>query len=221
LYQKRIPVFIATLLVTAASTTTLCGLTRPAADTPEHPVIIIDTYEPAPIIPNPPTEAPAPIPYEPEQVLIPEPEPEPMPQPEPEKVFRYYDHIPFEYELQELVWMACEETGCPYELALSVIFDETRYQNINGDNGNSIGYMQIQPRWNYDRMERLGVTDLSDPLSNFRVGCDLLSELIEKYDSVETALTCYNTGSPGKSRYADKVLAYMNETFFTEEAENG
>ena len=127
--------------------------------------------------------------------------------------FRYYDHINFEYELQELLWAACEETGCPYELALAVVFRESSYRNTTGDSGNSVGYMQIQPKWHQERMEKLGVTDLSDPLSNFRVGCDLLAELIEKYGSVESALTCYNTGSPGTSGYADRVLAYMNETF--------
>lgn len=130
---------------------------------------------------------------------------------EPE--FRYYDHIDFEYEMQELLWQACEEMGCPYELALAVIFRESSYRNVNGDNGSSIGYMQIQPRWNQARMERLGVSDLSDPLSNFRVGCDLLSELIEKYGSYASALTCYNTGKPGTSKYADRVLSYMDETF--------
>lgn len=136
-----------------------------------------------------------------------------------EPVVRYYDHIDFEYEMQELLWQACEETGCPYELALAVIFRESSYRNVNGDNGNSIGYMQVQPRWHQARMERLGVTDLSDPLSNFRVGCDLLSELIEKYSSYESALTCYNTGSPGTSGYANRVLSYMNETFPEAEGE--
>lgn len=124
-----------------------------------------------------------------------------------------YDNIPFEEDMQELLWDACEETGCPYELALSVIWHESRFQNVNGDGGNSIGYMQVQPRWHQERMERLGVTDLSDPSSNFRVGCDLLSELIEKYGSTEDALTCYNTGSPGTSKYATRVMKYMDETF--------
>ena len=62
-------------------------------------------------------------------------------------------------------------------------------------------------------MERLGVVDLSDPLSNFRVGCDFLAELIDRYGDEEMALTCYNTGSPGKSSYATRVIEYMTETF--------
>lgn len=129
-----------------------------------------------------------------------------------EEQARVYANISLDEELQLLVWQACEETGCPYELALSVIYCESSYRNVNGDGGNSIGYMQIQPRWHQARMEKLGVTDLSDPLSNFRVGCDLLAELLDKH-SVEDALSVYNTGGTGHRKYANKVLGYMEETF--------
>ncbi len=203
--NRRLQHIIAALLFLAFVTMALCGLSNPDEDfEPEIPTISgSNTYETIP---------PTHIPYETTLVSDPITETES----EPEETFRYYDHIPFEYELQGLVWAACEETGCPYELALAVIFRESTYRNVNGDSGNSIGYMQIQPRWHQERMNRLGVTDLSDPLSNFRVGCDLLAELIEKYGSVEFALTCYNTGSPGTSGYANRVLAYMNETFLVE-----
>ena len=70
--------------------------------------------------------------------------------------------------------------------------------------------MQIQPRWHEERMERLGVTDLSDPYSNFRVGCDFLAELLSKY-TLEEALTAYNSGKAGKSEYATSVMEYMEE----------
>lgn len=212
--NRRVPHIIATLIFLAFVTVVLCGLSNPAADAEPEPSVpvISDTHDTVPLTVDPTVIPSIYITY---QTL---PVPEEMP--EPEETFRYYDHITLEYELQELLWAACEETGCPYELALAVIFQESTYRNVNGDNGNSIGYMQVQPRWHQERMERLGVTDLSDPLSNFRVGCDLLAELIEKYGSVEYALTCYNTGSPGTSKYANRVLAYMNETFFSQEVEN-
>ena len=185
----------------------MCSLSCPAVSPePELPVVINKYETPLPL---PPIQLPCEI----------VPFPTVTPEPDLEEWFRYYDHIPFEYEMQKLVWEACEETGCSYELALAVISRESTYKNVNGDNGDSIGYMQIQPRWHYERMERLGVTDLTDTLSNFRVGCDLLTELIDKYGSVESALTCYNTGRPGTSNYANGVLAYMNETFFADKAE--
>lgn len=117
----------------------------------------------------------------------------------------YRDDIDFDYDLQDLLWDACEQTGLEYELALAVIHQETRFQNIMGDGGNSYGYMQIQPRWHYARMEKWNVTDLNDPFSNFIVGCDLLSELIDKY-GMENALTRYNTGHSGQSAYATAVM---------------
>lgn len=215
--RRRFPYIIVILLFLTFVIVVLCGLSNSDTDAESEPPIptLSDTYETVSLKPEPVIVSSAPTPYE--TMLVSKLTPEPK----PEEKFRYYDHISLEYELQELLWAACEETGCPYELALAVIFRESTYRNVNGDNGNSIGYMQIQPRWNQERMERLGVTDLSDPLSNFRVGCDLLAELIEKYDSVESALTCYNTGSPGTSGYANRVLSYMNETFFAEEVDDG
>lgn len=118
--------------------------------------------------------------------------------------------VPLDSDTQALLHAACEEAGITYELALAVIRKETEFQNVMGDNGNSYGYMQIQPRWHKDRMERLGVTDLTDPYSNFRVGCDFLAELLSKY-TLEEALTAYNSGKPGKSEYATSVMNYMDE----------
>lgn len=122
----------------------------------------------------------------------------------------FRDDIPLDYDTQAFLRSACEESGVEYELALAVIRKETEYRNIAGDGGDSVGYMQVQEKWHGERMERLGVTDLSDPYSNFRVGCDYLAELLDKYP-LEEALTAYNRGTPGKSQYAQTVLRYMEE----------
>jgi hypothetical protein len=120
----------------------------------------------------------------------------------------FREDVPLDGDTQAFLRAACEETGIPYELALAVIRQETEFRNVVGDDGRSVGYMQVQRRWHEDRMARLGVTDLTDPYSNFRVGCDYLAELLGKY-SLEEALTAYNSGKPGKSTYASNVLAYM------------
>ena len=122
--------------------------------------------------------------------------------------FRY--DVPLDVETQAFLRAACDESGVPYELALAVIRKESTFQNIIGDSGDSVGYMQIQPRWHKERMERLGATDLRDPFSNFRVGCDYLAELLERYP-LEDALTAYNSGSPGNSDYAKDVISYMED----------
>lgn len=120
----------------------------------------------------------------------------------------FREDVPLDGDTQALLRAACEETGIPYELALAVIRQETEFRNVTGDDGRSVGYMQVQRRWHEDRMARLGVTDLTDPYGNFRVGCDYLAELLGKY-TLEEALTAYNSGKPGKSTYASNILAYM------------
>lgn len=197
----------------------------PAVETEEP------TVEPTPVATATPAPTPTPTPT-PVPTPIPTPEPTPVPVVEPviETVETpiaitlefnpVRDDIPLNAETQRLLYQACTETGVQYELALAVVRQETSFRNINGDNGNSIGYMQVQPRWHGDRMERLGVTDLTDPYSNFLVGCDYLAEVIGKDKGVEWALMAYNGGQSyanklakaGKvSKYATNVLDFMNK----------
>lgn len=163
---------------------------------------------------------------EPTPVVTVAPTPEPTATPTPEHIVMTIEFdpvredIPLAAETQKLLYTACTETGVQYELALAVVRQETGFRNITGDGGDSIGYMQVQPRWHSDRMERLGVTNLADPYSNFLVGCDYLAEMIGKEKGVEWALMAYNGGpsyannmaEDGKvSKYASDVLGYMNE----------
>lgn len=73
-----------------------------------------------------------------------------------------------------------------------------------GDNGGSIGIMQINVKWHTGRMEALGVTDLTDPVQCAIVGIDYLRELESRYGfepESETLLMAYNMG-PGGARAA-------------------
>lgn len=120
----------------------------------------------------------------------------------------YIADMPLEPELQQALWDACCEFGIDYTLALAVIEQETRFQNLIGDDGNAIGYFQVQPQWWGELMEEIGVDDLTDPKQNFRAGCAILRELLLRYDgSVTDALTAYNSGHPGQSAYAEAVMA--------------
>lgn len=79
--------------------------------------------------------------------------------------------------------------------------------SAEGDNGQSVGLMQIQERWHKDRMKRLGVNDLYDPEQNITVGCDILSELLNKYGNYKDALSAYNSGNTHDGRqYAERIL---------------
>lgn len=66
--------------------------------------------------------------------------------------------------------------------------------SVVGDNGASIGLMQIQPRWSKERMKRLGVEDLREPKDCVKVAVDILLEYKEKDSDLYFVLMAYNGG---------------------------
>ena len=121
------------------------------------------------------------------------------------------DDIPLDYATQMLLYGACLEFEVPYELALAVIEQETNFRNVTGDDGASVGFMQIQERWWSGLMEEIGASDLTDPEDNFRTGCAIIRKLMDKHGSVEDALTAYNRGKPGQSKYSRDVMERMQK----------
>lgn len=111
-----------------------------------------------------------------------------------EPIRKYYD-IPLTENLQEHIFLTCEDYGVEPEIIFSIIETESNYEaSTVGDNGESFGLMQIQPRWNKERMERLKCDDLLDPYQNVRVGIDLISEYNEYGKPLEFVLMAYNGG---------------------------
>lgn len=120
------------------------------------------------------------------------------------------DDLPLDYETQMLLYGACLEFQVDYDLALAVIEQETGYRNLTGDGGDSQGYMQIQRKWWKDLMDEIGAQDLNEPKDNFRTGCAIIRQLMDRYGNVEDALTAYNSGRPGSSSYSRSVMERMN-----------
>ncbi len=117
--------------------------------------------------------------------------------PKPQKVetIQIYN-VPLEPELQEHINNLCDSYGVGMPLVLAIIGQESNYNaHAVGDNGNSLGLMQIQPQYHQARMDRLGMTDLLDPHQNVTVGIDLLAELIGENNGTEWAVTAYNAGA--------------------------
>lgn len=122
------------------------------------------------------------------------------------------DDIPMSYELQAMLYGACLEADVDFELALAVIEQETNFRNVKGDSGRAYGFFQIWPTWHADRMAELGVTNLMDPESNFRVGCNFLGECIEKY-GLEKGLGYYNSGKAQVTSYSRSVMEKMEKYY--------
>lgn len=103
--------------------------------------------------------------------------------------------------VQIYMYIICNQYGVDYEMVFALIERESKcVYDAEGDNGNSVGYMQIQERWHEDRMRRLGVTDLKNPFQNILVGVDILAELQE-------AIT--QSGTTPEMIMADTLAAYQ------------
>lgn len=107
----------------------------------------------------------------------------------------------------------CEQKDICPELVQAIIETESNW-DPEARNGDCIGLMQISEYWHQDRMERLGVTDLTDPYDNILVGVDYLQELTRRYVDQAMVLMIYNGDSRAwrfwetgeMSEYAAKIL---------------
>ena len=108
-------------------------------------------------------------------------------------------------EVPEEIRTAAEEIGneygvCP-ELIEAICYEESRFTpNIKNRSGRNYGLMQINPNYNTDRMQRLGVTkdDLLTVRGNILVGTDLLSELFQEHEDVVEVILIYGGFSQAK-----------------------
>ena len=122
----------------------------------------------------------------------------PLPEPVPVAQLEINDHID----------KMAKRDGLNPDVIKALIEEESGWgESAEGDNGQSVGLMQIQERWHKDRMKRLGVTNLYDSEQNITVGCDILSELLNKYGNYKDALSAYNSGNTHDGRqYAERIL---------------
>lgn len=102
--------------------------------------------------------------------------------------------VPLDEDLQLYIYELSERYNIEPELILAVIGQESNYNaSTIGDNGNSYGLMQVQPKWHEERMTQYNVTDLLNPYENVLIGTDYLAECIAK-GGLEWGLMAYNGG---------------------------
>ena len=123
--------------------------------------------------------------------------------------------VPLDTELQLYIIDEAEEHGIDPAIVMAMAYRESTYRaDAIGDNGNSYGLLQVQPRWHYERMQKLGCTDLLDPYQNVTVAIDYLAEQINQYGGdLAKGLTAYNRGSYNGTvtQYAKTVLAHAEQ----------
>ena len=112
----------------------------------------------------------------------------------------YCEEIPLTREEQLELRDAAHTFNIWYPLAVALVDVETNFRNIDGDGGNSIGYMQVNKDYHKDLMEEIGADDLRDPEDNFRTGLAILAGQMERTDTEHEALMAYNMGYAGASK---------------------
>ena len=106
---------------------------------------------------------------------------------------------------------------CP-ELLMAMIEKESSGK-ADAENGGCIGLMQIYEKYHKDRMERLGVKDLTNPFWNIMVGTDYLMELAEKYEDLGVVLMKYNGDSKANAYWETGDLSEYAASIIERSAE--
>lgn len=123
----------------------------------------------------------------------------------------YYD-VPLDIALQNHIFNLAAEYCINPKYIIAIIAEESAFNaQITGDNGASIGLMQIQPKWHGERIKRLSCFNLYDPFQNITVGVDYLSELLNKYDGdIVKAIVAYQQGS-----FKGEMTPYATDVLLT------
>ena len=86
--------------------------------------------------------------------------------------------VPLAAETQWAIFQQCGQNARLFCTVMAIASVESSFDpQTVGDNGDSLGMMQINTRWHTGRMEDLGATDLEDPVQCAVVAIDYLLEL--------------------------------------------
>ena len=112
------------------------------------------------------------------------------------KVSKIYKNCPLSAKLQKHIDAKCKKYKLSTDVVIALIESESNFKvNIMGDSGRSYGLMQIQKRYQTNRMKKLKVTNLLDAYGNTTVGIDYLAEIYKSCkNNWNKTLMVYNGG---------------------------
>lgn len=164
------------------------------------------TVSPTPMPTNTPSPTPTPT-------LSPTPTPSPTPVRMNTLYYAYDEKHDTIYELdveyQDFLYEMCikYEIENHYKLLMAQMYHESRF-NPNAYSGtNDYGLMQINTCNHEWLSKKFGKTDFFDPYFSIECGVYMMSEYLKKYDDVQKALVCYNSGE-GKVKKGTYSTAY-------------
>lgn len=121
---------------------------------------------------------------------------------EPQEEVEFYN-VPLSEELQLHIFKECEKCNIAPSLVIALIEHECRFVIDAVSPSGAEGPMQVMSKWHWDRMERLGCDDLSNPYQNITVGIDYLAELKDTHNDIVWVLMAYRYGGDSATKYLD------------------
>lgn len=123
------------------------------------------------------------------------------------------ESVPLSKETQWKIYELCDEDNGLFCAVMAISRKETVFvPDAIGDDGRSYGMMQIYSAYHEERISKLGVTDLLDPVQNAAVGISYIEDLEEAYNvgtDSHVLYMAYNMGPTGAQRMFDKGI-YSN-----------
>nr|DAQ32534.1 MAG TPA: hypothetical protein [Caudoviricetes sp.] len=115
---------------------------------------------------------------------------------EPEETTVYFD-CPLSEDLQDYIFILCEEEDIPPSLVIAVIDHESEFESDAISATYDYGLMQINECNHEWLSETYGITDFLDPRQNILAGVKILGQLYRKYDNPHDIAMAYNMGESG------------------------
>ena len=113
---------------------------------------------------------------------------------------------------KDIIQKYSQEYNVDKNLIFSVIKTESDFDNDIKSHKGAIGLMQLMENTAIEISQKIGIEEenmkekLSDPETNIKIGTKYLSDLIEKYNNTELALTAYNAGAGNVEKWIEEKI---------------
>lgn len=92
------------------------------------------------------------------------------------------ESVPLDRKTQWRIYELCGQDNSLYAAVMAIAAQKSQFDpNAIGDEGRCIGMMQINYSAHRDRIKRLGITDLLDPVQNTAVAIDYIKDLLREF----------------------------------------
>lgn len=124
------------------------------------------------------------------------------------KSYKLYSKVPMSASYQKWLDKKCKKYGISTNVVLGVMKVESNFNiKASGDEGHSLGLMQIQKRYHTKRMKKLSANNLLNAYDNATVGVDYLAELYKNNNkNWHKTLMAYNGGQAYANRNVKKGI---------------